>query len=76
MTPIELQAIKDRCDRNQGRNDGAIRRDIRDLLAEVERLTVENQRMKCCGNCRYFMRNPKTCAGCVMGSKWEVADNG
>lgn len=46
--------------------------DIADLLAEVERLQAENLSMKCCGNCRYFMRSPKTCAGCVMGSKWEA----
>ena len=45
MDGTDLQAIKDRCERNQGRNDGAIRKDIRDLLAEIERL-------RCCGNCK------------------------
>ena len=50
--------------------------DIADLLEEVRRLRAENEQMRCCGNCHYFMRNPKNCAGCATGSKWEAADNG
>ena len=38
MTESELKAIEERCERNHGRNDGMIRRDVKDLLAEVRRL--------------------------------------
>lgn len=38
MTEQQLTEIEQRCERNQGRNDGMIRRDVIDLLAEVRRL--------------------------------------
>jgi len=39
MTPTELQAIRERSDSNQNSNDGMIRLDVQDLLAEIERLS-------------------------------------
>ena len=38
MTEQQLAEIEQRCERNQGRNDGMIRRDVTDLIAEVRRL--------------------------------------
>lgn len=38
MTDEQLREIEARCQRNQGRNDGMIRRDVADLIAEVRRL--------------------------------------
>jgi hypothetical protein len=80
MDEQELQAIEERCQRNQGRNDGMIRQDVMDLIAEVRRL-------RCCGNCRQQVGNPYfECAymdvesynesGCKRCSEWEAADNG
>lgn len=79
MKEQELQAIEERCQRNQGRNDGMIRQDVMDLIAEVRRL-------RCCGNCCHWNGNS---ANCYMeldmsGNKdrlskcagWEAADNG
>ena len=72
MTDKDLQAIEARW---QNRNFN-LPPDVEALIAEVRRLQAENEKMRCCGNCHYFMKNPKTCAGCVVGSKWEAAGNG
>ena len=89
MTEEQLTEIEHRCERNQGRNDGRIRQDVTDLLAEVKRL-------RCCGNCEHFEtvcgegkcfvecekpawrfdKKVRYTDGSGKCEKWEVADNG
>ena len=76
MTPEQLQAIEERWNSPKMCVHPEALKEINRLLAEVRRLQAENEQMRCCGNCHYFMRNPQNCAGCVTGSKWEAEDNG
>lgn len=87
MDEKQLQAIEDRCQRNQGRNDGMIRQDVMDLLAEVRRLQMEAIKLRNCNNCKKpCMKGPVETELTVLDrmdnckangrSKWEAAGNG